>query len=155
MFERRCSNCAETGHIQPHSMLKTQGFLRFRPGQIPLGKSNQNLRLARLLSPGKVSRSAGLSSRPLQRGTGRDCCGEAAWIISQPGRRRWRSGPEKPRPRPIAEMRTNTPHASSAARSIIRAALLSGVISRMATVPSLMFCFTKLGLPGLTKSTPW
>jgi hypothetical protein len=58
-------------------------------------------------------------------------------------------------PRSIAEMRTNTPHASSADRSIIRAALLRGVISRMATVPSLMFCFTKLGLPGLTKSTPW
>jgi hypothetical protein len=58
-------------------------------------------------------------------------------------------------PRSIAEMRTSTPHASSSARSTIRAALLSGVISRMATVPSLMFCFTKLGLPGLTKSTPW
>ena len=44
---------------------------------------------------------------------------------------------------------------TKSARSIIRAALLFGVISRMATVPSLMFCFTKLGLPGLTKSTPW
>jgi hypothetical protein len=49
----------------------------------------------------------------------------------------------------------NTPQACSAARSIIRAALLCGVISRMATVPSLRFCFTKLGLPGFTKSTPW
>ena len=55
----------------------------------------------------------------------------------------------------FAVARLGAPHASSAARSTIRAVLLSGVISRMATVPSLMFCFTKLGLPGLTKSTPW
>ena len=46
-------------------------------------------------------------------------------------------------------------HASSAARSTIRAAMVSGAISRMATVPSLIFCLTKLGLPGFTKSTPW